>query len=350
MTFTTQPFGQTSDGLPVEIFTLTNDNLVTAKITNYGGTIVSLMVPDQHGNLADVVLGFETLEDYLTKSPFFGCLVGRYANRIANGTFSLNGVDYTVAQNDGQNHLHGGNVGFDKVLWNAEPMSGENSTGLKLSYVSADGEEGYPGNLSVEVTYTLTDDNRFQINYGATTDQPTVLNLTNHTYFNLAGSGDILDHLVHLNADQFTPVDDTLIPTGEFQSVSDTPFDFTQATAIGERIDQDHVQLQYGGGYDHNWVINNPDGMLTLAARVSEPTSGRILEVYTTQPGVQFYTGNMMPNIIGKGGQTYHRRSGFCLETQHFPDSPNKPEFPSVVLEPDNRYAQTTVFRFSLDV
>ena len=341
-------FGQTPTGEVVDLYTLTNDRQIVAKIANYGGILTTLLAPDRAGNLDDVVLGFDRLEDYFERNPFFGCLVGRYANRIGGGQFSLNGVGYTLAQNNGSNHLHGGLKGFDKVVWAAESASHSNGVSLRLSYLSVDGEENYPGNLSVTVIYTLTNQNELRLDYTATTDQPTILNLTNHSYFNLAGTGDILGHEVMLNADHFTPVDETLITTGEIRSVAKTPMDFRQPTPIGTRIDTADEQLQFGGGYDHNWVLNNPDGSLTLAARVTEPESGRVLEVHTTQPGVQFYTGNMLPDLSGKQGQQYRRRSGFCLETQHFPDSPNKPEFPSVVLNPGDTYAQTTVFK--LDV
>jgi aldose 1-epimerase len=344
-----QPVGKTESGLPVDLFTLSNDNGVGVKISNYGGIVVSAMTPDRNGEFGDIVLGFDTLEEYIQQNPYFGCIVGRCANRIAQGKFRLNGVEYKLAQNNGQNHLHGGIRGFDKVVWTAEAVTGEGEVGLKLTYLSRDGEEGYPGNLSVEVIYTLTQQNELKIDYAATTDQVTIMNLSNHSYFNLAEAGDVLGHELMINADRFTPIDETLIPTGELRVVKGTPMDFTRSTPIGARIDQPDEQLQLAGGYDHNWVLNNPNGSLSLAARVKEPTSGRVLEVYTTQPGVQFYTGNFLDELVGKGGQVYRKRSGFCLETQHFPDSPNQPDFPSVVLKPGERYAQTTVFRFAVD-
>jgi aldose 1-epimerase len=348
MNISKEPFGNTAEGTPVDLYTLVNDHGVEVKITNYGGIIVSLLVPDRQGEMADVVLGFETLTPYLDRHPFFGALVGRYANRIAGGKFSLNGLEYSLAQNNGPNHLHGGLKGFDKAVWQADPFSGEEKVGLNLTYLSPDGEEGYPGALTARVDYTLNNDQALKIDYYATTDQDTILNLTNHTYFNLAGTGDILDHVVMLNAGQFTPIDQTLIPTGELRDVKGTPMDFTQPVAIGARINQDDDQLRYAQGYDHNWVLNNPEGALGLAATVYEPTTGRVLEVYTTQPGVQFYTGNFLNGAFtGKGGTTYHQRTGFCLETQHFPNSPNQPDFPSVLLRPGQQYAQTTVFKFS---
>lgn len=342
-----QAFGKV-DGTPVDLYTLTNDRGVQAQITNYGGIVVMLKVPDRGGELGDVVLGYDNLAGYIKQNPFFGSLVGRYANRIAKGKFSLDGKQYTLVQNNGENHLHGGTKGFDKRVWTAREASGKNGVGLVLTYTSKDGEEGYPGNLSVTVSYTLTNDNELKIDYAATTDKNTIINLTNHSYFNLAGKGDVLGHEVMLNADQFTPVDKTLIPTGELKRVVGTPMDFTQSTSIGARINQAHEQLQFGGGYDHNWVLNKSAGPLSLAARVYEPTTGRVMEVYTTQPGVQFYTGNFLDgSITGKGGQVYNKRHGFCLETQHFPDSPNKPNFPSVVLKPNEKYTQTTVYKFS---
>lgn len=341
-----QPYGATGNGGYADLFTLTNDQGISVTLTNYGGIITSLHTPDRNGEAGDIVLGYEKLEDYLARNPFFGCLVGRFGNRIANGKFTLKGKSYSLAQNNGQNHLHGGQVGFDKVLWAAEPFSTPDSVGVKLTYTSADGEEGYPGNLAVTVVYTLDNDNAFQIEYGATTDQTTIVNLTNHTYYNLAGKGDILDHVMQLNADYFTPVSSALIPTGELQPVAGTPFDFRKPVRIGERIEQDDEQLKFGKGYDHNYVINGAAGELRRAAFVSEPTSGRTLEVLTTQPGVQFYSGNMLPDLTGKGGQPYKFRDGFCLETQHFPDAPNQPTFPSATLEPGERYSETTVWRF----
>ncbi len=322
---------------------------MVVKITDFGGIIVSILVPDQNGEFGDVVLGFDNLDGYQGPSPYFGCLVGRFANRIAQGKFTLNGVEYTLAQNNGKNHLHGGLKGFDKVVWATAPITGDDRVGLKLTTFSPDGEEGYPGDLSVTVAYTLTNDNALKIEYSATTSHDTVINLTNHSYFNLAGTGDILGHEVVINADRFTPVDHTLIPTGELQSVNGTPMDFLQATPVGARIDLDDAQLNFGGGYDHNWVLNNQDGQLALAAGVYEPTTGRALEIYTTHPGVQFYTGNSLDGTItGKDGAVYRKRAGFCLETQHFPDSPNQPNFPSSILKPGEEYKQITVFQFSV--
>ena len=345
-----QPFGKTQDGTPVDLYTLTNRNGMVVKITNYGGIVVSIQVPDRDGNFADVVLGYDNLDDYLERNRYFGCITGRYANRIAKGKFSLDGKQYTLATNNGENHLHGGLVGFDKVVWQAQEKKSEDGVGLELAYTSADGEEGYPGNLSVIVTYTLTNQNELKIDYAATTDKPTVVNLTNHSYFNLAnaGAGDILDHELMLNADRFTPVDANLIPTGELRSVKNTPLDFTTPTAIGARIEQDDEQLKLGGGYDHNYVLNKEGEALSLAARVHDPATGRVLEVYTTQPGVQFYSGNFLDGVTGKQGHVYNKRHGFCLETQHFPDSPNQPEFPSTVLRPGEKFASTTVYKFSV--
>lgn len=345
-----QPFGKTEDGTAVDLYTLTNINGVEAKITNYGGTVVSLKVPDRNGKLGDIVLGYDNLEGYLKNNPYFGSIIGRYGNRIAKGKFTLNGVEYTLAQNNGENHLHGGIKGFDKVVWNAREVLGENKVGLELTYLSKDGEEGYPGNLSVTVTYTLNNNNELKIDYAATTDKDTVVNLTHHSYFNLAGAGegDILDHELMINADKFTPVDSGLIPTGELRSVKGTPMDFTQPIAIGARINQRDEQLTLGNGYDHNWVLNITEGYLTLVARVYEPKTGRVMEVFTTEPGMQFYTGNFLDgSITGKDGKVYHQRYGFCLETQHFPDSPNKPEFPSTVLKPGEKYMTTTIYKFS---
>ncbi len=349
MNLTHQPFGKTEEGQPVDLYTLANNTGLETKITNYGGIIVSLLAPDRQGNLADIVLGFENVEGYLGKHPYFGAIVGRYANRIAQGKFTLNGVEYRLAQNNGENHLHGGLRGFDKAVWQAEEVSGEEEAGLKLRYLSRDGEEGYPGNLAVEVVYTVTSKNELKIDYLATTDQDTILNLTNHSYFNLAGAGagDILNHQVMLNADKFTPINENLIPTGELRPVAGAPFDFTQPAAIGARIEENDEQLRLAGGYDHNFVLNAAGDLAEVAARVYQPDSGRVLELYTTQPGVQFYTGNFLDgSLTGKGGPVYHRRSGFCLETQHFPDSPNQPNFPSTVLRPGEVYRQTTIYKF----
>lgn len=346
-----ESFGRLPDGTAVDLYTLTNANGVEARIMTYGGIIVSLKTPDRTGNLGDITHGYDSLDGYLEKNPFFGSLVGRYGNRIGQGRFSLNGVTYELAQNNGRNHLHGGRVGFDKKVWKVEQAESTGSEGLKLvlSYLSADGEENYPGNLAVRVTYTLTDANALSIDYHATTDKDTIVNLTNHAYFNLAGKGTIGDHELTLNADRFTPVDAELIPTGELRSVRQTPFDFIEAHRIGERIDAVDEQISFGKGYDHNFVLSKPAGTLGLAARVYEPVTGRILEVDTSEPGVQFYTGNFLDgSITGKGGHVYERRSGFCLETQHFPDSPNKPQFPTTVLRKGEEYNTTTIFKFSV--
>jgi aldose 1-epimerase len=345
-----QPFGKTPDGTSVDLYTLTNDNGMIVKIMNYGGTVTSLIVPDRNGKMGDVVLGYDNLDGYLKNNPYFGSIIGRYANRIAKGRFILNGIEYKLAQNNGENHLHGGIKGFDKVVWNAKEVKTGNGVGVELSYLSKDGEEGYPGNLSVTVTYILTNNNELKINYLATTDKDTVVNLTHHSYFNLAGAGegDILGHELMINADKFTPVDKNLIPTGELRSVKGTPMDFTQPTPIGARINQEDEQLIFGKGYDHNWVLNLVDGALTRVARVYEPKTGRVMEVFTTEPGMQFYSGNFLDGTItGKGGKVYYQRYGFCLETQHFPDSPNKPQFPSTVLKPGQTYKTTTIYQFS---
>ncbi len=345
-------FGKTQAGEGVELYTLSNSKGVEAAIMNYGGIVISLKAPDRAGRVDDVVLGFDTLDGYLKVHPYFGAIIGRYGNRIGKGRFSLNGVPYTLARNDGENHLHGGLRGFDKVVWKAREVPHQEGSSLELTYLGKDGEEGYPGNLSVTVTYTLTENNELKIDYRATTDKDTVLNLTNHSYFNLAGQGegDILGHRLTINAGRFTPIDAGLIPTGELRSVEGTPFDFRQPHAIGERIDGKAEQLVFGKGYDHNFVLNRSGGALELAARVVEPKSGRVLEVLTTEPGVQFYTGNFLDGTIhGKAGKAYQRRYAFCLETQHFPDSPNQPSFPSAVLKPGAAYQTSTVFRFSTD-
>jgi aldose 1-epimerase len=344
-----QAFGMTASQEAVELYTLTNANGMEARIMTYGGTVVSLKVPDRHGKLGDVVLGYETLDGYLKNSPYFGAIVGRYGNRIGKARFSLNGKEYTLPKNNGENTLHGGIKGFDKVVWKAKEVKSKEGIGLSLSYVSKDGEEGFPGTLSVTVVYTLTNNNELNIEYTATTDKTTVVNLTHHSYFNLAGEGGILNHELMIDANRFTPVDSGLIPTGELRTVKETPMDFTKSTVIGARIDQQDEQLTLGRGYDHNWVINNRTGGLALAARVYEPGSGRAMEVYTTEPGIQFYSGNFLDgSITGKDGQAYKQRYGFCLETQHFPDSPNKPGFPSTVLKPGQRYKTTTIYKFSV--
>ena len=340
------PFGTTPDGEQVDIYTLKNANGLKARIMTYGAIVVSLEVPDKDGNFGDVVLGYDDLDSYIenVNNPYFGAIVGRYGNRIAGGKFTLDGQQYQLATNDGANHLHGGDKGYDKVVWTAEPLELEGATALRLSYTSPDGEEGYPGTLGIEVTYALTDDNELRVSYEAVTDAPTVVNLTHHSYFNLTCcAADILGHELMLNADRYTPVDDTLIPTGEILEVAGTPMDFTTAKPIGLEIDQ------VPGGYDHNWVLVREADGLSLAARVVEPGSGRVMEIYTTEPGIQFYSGNFLNgDNIGKGGISYGKHFGFCLETQHYPDSPNKPDFPSTVLRPGETYTHETVHKFSV--
>ena len=346
-------FGKTPDGQPVELYVLTNKGGAEASITNYGGAVVSLKMPDRNGKLADIVLGYDNADGYVNDKSYFGALVGRYGNRIGHAQFVLDGKTYTLAKNDHDNSLHGGIKGFNKALWTAKILPAKDGQSVELSYLSKDGEEGFPGNLKVSVIYTLTDTNALRIVYTATTDKKTVVNLTNHAYFNLAGqgSGDILSHLLTIQADQFTPVDVGLIPTGELRDVMDTPFDFRKPTAIGARIDQADEQLKLGGGYDHNFVLRMPmDRGEYLAARALEPASGRVMEVWTTEPGIQFYTGNFLDGkTVGKGGIAYPKRSAFCLETQHFPDSPNQPKFPSVVLNPGARYHTITTYKFSTE-
>lgn len=343
------PFGMTPDRQLIDIYTLRNSKGMEARICNYGGIVVSLKVPDRNGKFEDVVLGYDNLDGYLKNNPYFGCLVGRYGNRIAKGKFTLDGVEYTLACNDGPNHLHGGRKGFDKVVWEATPFMSARGPALKLTYTSKDGEEGYPGNLKVTAIYTVTEDNELRLDYTATTDKPTIVNLTHHSYFNLAAKGDILDHEVMINADKFTPVDETLIPTGELRPVEGTPFDFRKPTKIGARINNDDQQLKFGKGYDHNWVINKPMNVLGLMARVYEPSSGRVMEVWSTEPGLQFYSGNFLDGTIrGKYGWVYQFRHGFCMEPQHYPDSPNKPNFPSVVLRPGEVYKNTIIYKFSV--
>ena len=350
VTLKVERFG-TADGKEVSLYTLTNRNGVEAKITNFGGILVSLKVPDRNGHLDDVVLGYDNLSDYTEGNPgYLGALIGRYGNRIAKGRFSLNGVEYKLATNNNENHLHGGVKGFDKVVWTARPLKTGGLTALELTYLSHDGEEGYPGNLRVRVVYTLTDNNELKIDYFATTDKDTIVNLTHHSYFNLAGAGngDILNHKLMINASRFTPVDATLIPTGELKSVKGTPFDFMQPTSIGARINEDDEQLKRGNGYDHNWVLDGRAGTLRRVAEVSEATTGRSIEIWTTEPGLQLYTGNYLSEAKpGKGGKPYKQHYGFALETQHFPDSPNKPKFPSTVLRQGGTYRSTTIYRFS---
>ena len=346
------PFGKTPEGQEVRLYTLTNANGLEARIMTYGAIVVSLKVPDKSGQLGDVVLGYDNLDSYIKSSPYFGAIVGRYGNRIGKGKFTLYGMTYDkLALNDnGKNHLHGGVKGFDKVVWADEPVRRADGVGVALTYLSKDGEEGYPGNLKATVTYVLTNDNELRLEYLATTDKATPVNLTHHGYWNLTGGQrDILGHVLTLNADKFTPVDQGLIPTGELRAVKGTVMDFTKPTAIGARIDANDEQLRFGGGYDHNWVLNKKSGKdMTLAARVYEPTSGRVMEVYTKEPGIQFYSGNFLDGTItGKGGMVYKHRWGLCLETQHFPDSPNKSGFPSTTLRPEQKYETTTVYRFS---
>ena len=344
---TSQPFGKMPDGTPVDIYTL-SDGAFEARIATYGGVVVSLKAPDRNGKTADVVLGFDDLDGYVTNfntpaNAFFGAIIGRYANRIAHGSFMLDGQKYSLPQNDGQNTLHSGTHGFNNVVWKAKPVA----NGVELTYLSKDGESGFPGNLSATVRYTLIKGD-LRIEYSATTDKDTVVNLTNHSYFNLAGQGDILKNEVTLHASRFTPVDAALIPTGELKPVEGTPFDFRKATAVGARIGADDAQLHLGHGYDHNWVLDSGGGKLVEAAEVYEPSSGRVLKVMTDQPGIQFYTGNFLNGTIkGKGGKPDELRSALCLETQHFPDSPNHPDFPTTELKPGERYHTVTVYSLS---
>ncbi|MEN6426691.1 MAG: aldose epimerase family protein [Phycisphaerales bacterium] len=342
-------FGKTPEGQEIKLYTLHNAKGAMAQITNYGAIVVSLEMPDAKGQRDDIVLGYENLDGYLKVTPYFGAIVGRYGNRIGQGKFTLDGQTYTLATNDKTNHLHGGIKGFDKVVWGHKPVWKADAVGVELSYLSKDGEEGYPGNLQATVTYLLTNKNELRIEYIATTDKATPVNLTHHGYFNLTGGErDILGHKLTLNAAQFTPVDAGLIPTGELQAVAGTPMDFTKATPIGERIEADFEQLKLGGGYDHNWVLKRNGRGLSLAAKVTAPTTGRVMEVWTTEPGVQFYSGNFLDGTItGKEEKVYKHRWGFCLETQHYPDSPNKPNFPSTILRPNEKYETTTVYRFS---
>jgi aldose 1-epimerase len=345
-------FGRTADGQPVELFTLRSAKGMVVRVSTYGATAVSVEVPDRDGKMADVVLGFDSLEPYLGKHPHFGGVVGRYGNRIATGRFRLGEREIVLARNNGENHLHGGARGFDRVAWSGRDASTNADPAVELTYLSKDGEEGYPGNLTAKVTYTLTDANELRLDYEATTDEETVVNLTNHSYFNLAGpsGGDILGHVVTLDAARFTPVRAGLIPTGELRAVDGTPFDFRKPAPIGARIDAPDEQLALGGGYDHNFVLDGAMGVLRPAARVVESASGRVLEVLTTEPGVQFYSGNNLDGTVkGKAGKVYARRTGLCFETQHFPDSPNQPSFPSTVLRPGERYLSTTVFRFGVE-
>ncbi|MBI1225493.1 MAG: galactose-1-epimerase [Bacteroidetes bacterium] len=350
---TKEVWGKLPNGTDIDLYTLTNYNGLEAKITNYGGIVVSLMTPDKNGKLEDVVLGFETLDEYMKDSPYFGCIVGRYGNRIAKGEFELNGTTYHLAKNDGENHLHGGIKGFDKVVWEAVPDTSAGEASLNLTYVSPDGEEGYPGNLEVRVVYTLTNKDELKITYFATTDKQTPVNLTHHGYFNLTGGAkrDILGHELSINSNGFLPVDGGLIPTGELRALNGTPFNFKSPKPIGDDINFDDVQLQMAQGYDHNWILaaHKPGGQPELAATVLEPESGRYMEVWTTEPGLQFYSGNFLDGKYkGKGGVIYQDRWGLCLETQHFPDSPNHLNFPSTILVPGDHYSSTTIYKFSV--
>ena len=347
-------FGRLPDGTDVGLFTLSNARGLEVRAIAYGAILVSIRAPDRRGQVDDVVLGCDDLEGYLTRSRYFGAVVGRYGNRIANGRFTLDGRTFQLATNNGRNHLHGGVNGFDRVVWRAQPYARDGHTAVAFSYTSPDGEEAYPGTLHARVSYALTERSELVIEYEATTDKPTPVNLTQHSYFNLAGEGrgDILQHELSLDADRFTPVDDTMIPTGELAPVGGTPFDFRQPTAIGARIGADHEQLRRGTGYDHNFVLiggaTGAGPQLVHAARVVEPATGRTLDVATTEPGVQFYAGNHLAGQIGKGGHAYGPRTGFCLETQHFPDSPNHPHFPSTILRPGATYQSKTVFTFGV--
>jgi aldose 1-epimerase len=345
-------FGRTPEGRSVELFTLTNPNGCEAAITAYGASLVALTMPDNKARFSDVVLGFNTLEEYLRNPFFVGGTIGRYGNRISGGRFRLGGKEYSLARNNGENHLHGGIKAFHTVVWEAKEGVSADGEGLTLSRLSPDGEEGYPGSLAVEVTYRLMKDNALRIDYRATSDAETVVNLTNHSYFNLSGegSGSILGHRMMINADRFTPVNARFIPTGELRAVRGTPLDFMKPAGIGERIHDSHEQIRLGGGYDHNFVLIRNDGGLAPAACVLEPDSGRVMEVWTTEPGLQFYSGNFLDgSMTGKRGTAYVKYGGFCLETQHFPDSPNRPEFPSTVLKPGQEYRSTTVYKFLVE-
>lgn len=347
-----RPFGVLPDGRQVEQYLLRNCWGMQASIMTYGGIVTALTAPDREGRMADIVLGFDDLEGYLADHPYFGALIGRYGNRISSGAFDIDGRRYELTKNDGKSHLHGGACGFDKALWHAAPMSDAGCPQLRLHHVSEDGDEGYPGKLEATVTYSLNDENELRISYRATTDAPTHVNMTSHSYFNLGGADgrSCGDHMMTINADRFIVADENLIPTGEIREVAGTPMDFRRPNSIESRIDDDDEQLRFGGGYDHTWVLNEGPHPPTLAARVSDPESGRVMEVLTTEPGVQFYTANFLDgSLLGKGGSAYHRRCAFCLETQHYPDSPNRPEFPSTVLQPGEVFESTTVFRFTVE-
>ncbi len=343
----TQLYGTLDDGTEVTLVTLANGNGVEVDVISYGGIITRLVVPDAQGTPGDIVLGLDSLGEYVASSPYFGAIIGRYGNRIANGRFSLDGTEYQLDINDGENHLHGGSRGFDKLNWKMTPFTTTSSAGVTLTLTSPDGDQGYPGTLKATVTYELTDDNRLDLRFGATTDQPTIVNMTHHSYFNLAGSGTILEHELTIPADRFTPVREGLIPTGELRDVAGTPFDFREPQAIGAEIDADNEQLRLGLGYDHNWVIKDKaDDELVLAARLTEASSGRALEVWSVEPGVQFYSGNFLDGTLQGKGITYEYRSGLCIEPQHFPDSPNHPEFPATTLRPGETYETRIQYRF----
>lgn len=349
LTLNKEQFGKTPDGKQVDLYTLANQNGMVVKVMNYGGIITAIEVPDKAGKVADVVLGYDHLEGYVAKNNYFGSVVGRYGNRIAKGQFILDGQTCQLATNNGPNHLHGGPKGYACVVWDAEPITAEESVGVKFTYLSPDGEEGYPGNLKITMVYSLNPENELSLCYKATTDKATPVNLTNHSYFNLkdAGASPILDHELMIDADSITPVDGTLIPTGEFMSVENTPFDFRTKTKIGSRIDEDNIQLKYGNGYDHNWVLNGSGGDLRKVAELSESTTSRLMEVWTTEPGIQFYSGNFLDgSVTGKNNHIYKFRHGLCLETQHFPDSPNQPNFPSTILRPGETYHTQTIYKF----
>jgi len=347
--FVESPFGKLPSGEAVTLYTLTNTNGLVVKLTNYGGVITSINTPDKNGKMGDIVLGFDSVDGYLKNPSFFGALIGRFGNRIGKGRFTLDSKQYQLTVNDGANHLHGGTKGFDKILWNAKPFTTENSAGVTLTHLSPDGDQGYPGNLNTTVVYELTDNDEFFIKYQASTDKATPVNMTQHPYFNLAGSGTILDHELLINASRYTPIDSTLIPTGELASVAETPFDFTRSHPIGDMIAQKNVQLKNGGGYDHNWVLNKQsDSEWGMDARLYDPKSGRVLEVYSDEPGIQFYSGNFLNGKADGKGVRFVYRGAVCLEPQHFPDSPNKPHFPSTILQPGKEYTSTLSFRFAV--
>ncbi|RYY73669.1 MAG: galactose mutarotase [Gammaproteobacteria bacterium] len=349
LSISSKSFGKTPEGISAELFTLTNSNGLIVKITNFGGVITEIHTPDKNGVFTDVNLGFDHIEPYYKDSPFFGALIGRFGNRIAKGTFTLDGKRITLDANNGKNHLHGGFAGFDKVLWNASSFETDKSVGLTLKYLSVDGDQGYPGNLQVTVVYELTNDNEILVKYHAVTDKATPVNLTQHAYFNLAGKGDVLNHEILINADRFTAIDAEAIPTGDLPLVENTPFDFRSPHPIGERINDEHEQIKNGIGYDHNFVLNKSGTKeYSLAARVYEPISGRVLEVFTTEPGVQFYSGNYLNGSLSGKGWNYTHRSGFCLEPQHFPDSPNQPQFPNTILRPGEEYTSSMSYKFSV--